>query len=225
MNPHSLLHTLLAAAALALGSPAIVRAHSVWIEPDSTGTLVVRFAEPDGKLERSPGHLDSLLLPNAWSAAGGSVLTNLLVVKKADHFALTPGDPESPALAETAFVIMGTPGPNARRPLFYARWHPVHAQGARPMMTLDLVPGESPGTVRVCFRGKPLPGARAILRTPDERERELTADSEGVLHFGSGQPGWHLLTVARHREPAGGFAGGREYGITSHNASLSWIQK
>lgn len=91
MNPHSLLRTLLAAAALALGSPAIVRAHSVWIEPDSTGALVVRFAEPDGKLERSPGHLDSLLLPNAWSAAGGSVLTNLLVVKKADHFALTPG--------------------------------------------------------------------------------------------------------------------------------------
>ena len=44
--------------ALAVVAATTARAHSVWIEPEG-GQLVIRFAEPDGKLEKSPGHLDS----------------------------------------------------------------------------------------------------------------------------------------------------------------------
>ena len=74
------------------------------------------------------------------------------------------------------------------------------------------------------FRGKPLGGIKATLRTPDEKEQELTADAEGFLRFKSNQSGQHLLSIAHHREPLAGFHGGRAYEQTSHNCSLTWQQ-
>lgn len=65
-------------------------------------------------------------------------------------------------------------------------------------------------------------GVKATLRTPDEKEQELTADNEGLLRFESNQSGFHLLTIARHRENLPGFAGGLAYDLTSHNAALTW---
>ena len=119
---------------------------------------------------------------------------------------------------------MAAPGKPGRLPHFYARWQPVGAGAATPSLTLDLVPADKAGEVRVLFRGKPLPGVKAVLRTPDEKEQELTADGEGVLRFSSARSGLHLLSIARHRETLGGFTGGRAYDLTSHNASLAWRQ-
>ena len=71
---------LLTVAGLAMLAANHLRAHSVWIEP-ADGKLVIRFAEPDGKFERSPGHLDNLSAPIVFLlvtlilAAG--ILTNL----------------------------------------------------------------------------------------------------------------------------------------------------
>lgn len=199
-------------------------AHSVWIEPDAAGRLVVRFAEPDGKLEKSPGHLDELTLPRAWQTGASNAPMALAVEKQRDHFALGPVTPNAAVQIETEFQVIAAPGRPGRRPHFYARWHPAGAGAATPALTLDLVPTGQPGEVRVFFRGKPLGGVRATLRTPDEKEQELAADAEGFLRFTSTQPGQHLLSIARHRENVGGFAGGRAYDLTSHNVALSWRQ-
>jgi len=201
-------------------------AHSVWIEPGPDGVLVVRFAEPDGKMERSPGYLDSLTLPVAWISVSGSTDTNrpVVVSKHADHFLLAGLAATNSAQAETAFQVMGNAGPSARRPYFYARWQPAGGGAGKPSMNLDIVPTADAGRVQVFFRGRPLPGVKVTLRTPDEKESELTADGEGFLTFPVNQSGFYLVTVARHRETAGGFAGGQEYGLTSHNASLTWKQ-
>src|SRR5438046_860610 len=91
------------------------RAHSVWIELDDNSHLVIRFAEPDGKLETSPGHLDSLSAPAAFS-----LVTNALVPvespKKSDHFLLVGASPVNTTCAETSFTVRG-----GRKPYFYAR--------------------------------------------------------------------------------------------------------
>lgn len=199
-------------------------AHSVWIEPDAGGRLVVRFAEPDGKLEKSPGHLDELTLPRAWQAGASNAPMALTVEKQRDHFALGHVTASAAVQIETEFQVIAAPGRPGRRPHFYARWHPAGAGAAAPALTLDLVPTGQAGEVRVVFRGKPLGGVRATLRPPDGKEQELTADGEGFLRFASPQAGQHLLSVAHHRETLGGFAGGRAYDLTSHNAALTWRQ-
>lgn len=205
---------LCAFALLAAGN---ARAHSVWIEPVD-GKLVVRFAEPDGKLEKSPGHLDSLSLPVAFT-----LITNAPVgvdaPKKSDHFLLVGASPTNAACVETSFTVRAK-----RKPNFYARWQPGGLSEATPLLTLDLVPTGKPGEVRVYFRGQPLGGIKATFRTPDEKEQELVADAEGFLRFKPTPAGQYLLTLAHYRETLAGFHGGRAYEQNSHNAALTWRQ-
>ncbi len=208
-------------AALVTGHLAL--AHSVWVEPGSSGELVVRFAEPDGRLERSPGHLDSLRLPVAWKVDGTNTPTAIVAEKKSDHFLLAGTRTNESVQIETAFAVLSGPGRPGRLPNFYARWHPDLRTAGRPGLTLDLVPTGEPGVVQAFFRGKPLADIKATFRTPDEREVKLTADAQGYLRFHSTQPGLHLLSLAHHRETLPGFSGGLPYDLTSHNASLTWV--
>ena len=210
---------LLTLCALAASALTTVHAHSVWIEP-SDNQLVIRFAEPGDDFEKSPGQLDNLSAPVAFT-----VVTNKPVSvpapKESDHFLLTGASVTNAACAETTFIVRG-----GRKPVFYARWQPVGAGAGKPLLTLDLVPTGKPGEVRAYFRGQPLGGAAAILRTPDEKDQDLTADADGFIHFKTGLPGQYLLTIPHHREPQplGGFYAGTAYTETSHNCSLVWVQ-
>lgn len=224
MNSHPLRFLTLI---LAVVLPAA--AHSVWIEPAPEGVLVIRFAEPDGKFEKSPGYLDSLSPPLAWKQGETNTPVSLDVQKERDRFVIVGSTPTDTVQTETAFMVMGSRGPNSggagRKPNFYARWLTNWQTPAVPALTLDLVPTGKPGEVRLLFRGQPVAGKTATYRTPDEKEVELTTDAEGLLRFTSTQPGLHLLTVAHHRETQPGFHGGRSYELNSHNASLTWVQK
>lgn len=195
-----------------------VRAHSVWIEPSGNNQLVVRFAEPGDAFETSPGYLDNLSAPIAFILAT-NVPMAVEAEKKSDHFLLVGASPSNVTCVETCFTIRG-----GRKPYFYARWQPVGAGAAKPLLTLDLVPTGKPGEVRAWFRGKPLGGVAAILHTPDGKEQEMTADPEGFLHFKTAEPGQYLLTIAHYREPLAGFHVGIAYKKTSHNCSLVWQQ-
>lgn len=204
-----------------LTGTAFVHGHSVWIEPLPDGGLVVRFAEPDGRLEKSPGHLDRLSIPVAFAVTNG-LPQPVVAVKSTNHFRLVEAWSTNSACVETSFDVLSGRGKPGRRPNFYARWQPLAGGAGTPALTLDLVPTGRPGEARVWFRGKPLPGIQATLRTPDERERELVADAEGLLRFEVVQRGQYLLTVAHHRESLPGFAGGLAYELLSHNAALTW---
>jgi hypothetical protein len=192
-------------------------AHTVWIEP-LDDKLAIRFAEPGDDFETSPGHLDSLTAPIAFilvTNAAAAVETP----KKSDHFLVVGASRTNVACAESTFTVRG-----GRKPHFYARWQPAAGGAGSPLLTFDLVPTGKPGEVRVFFRGQALGGAKATLRTPDKKEQEVTADSEGLLRFQTNQSGQHLLTIAHHREPLAGFHAGRAYQQTSHNAALTWLQ-
>ena len=210
----SLFLTFFALTSCAINS---VCAHSVWIEPVED-KLVIRFAEPDGKLEKSPGYLDSLSAPVAFVLSTNAPVS-VEAPKKVDHFLLVGASPGNIACAETSFTVRG-----GRKPNFYARWQPVGAVAPKPLLTLDLVPTGKTGEVRAYFRGQPLGGIKATLRTPDEKDTEITADAEGYFRFEPKQSGQYLLTIAHHRESLAGFHGGRSYEQTSHNAALTWRQ-
>lgn len=194
-----------------------IHAHTVWIEP-ANGQLVVRFAEPGNDLETSPGYLDNLSAPQAFTVITNKPVT-IEAPKKSDHFSLMNVTPTSIAAVETIFTVRG-----GRKPHFYARWQPAGAGTGQPLLTFDIVPTGKPGEARVWLRGQPLGGVKAFLRTPDETEEELTADSEGFVRFKAEKPGQYLLTVPHHREPLAGFHLGVAYKETSHNAALMWHQ-
>ena len=196
-------------------------AHTIWIEPLGNN-LVIRFAEPGDDFEVSPGHLDSLSGPLSFA-----VITNAPVAidapKKTDHFLLVGASVTNVVCTETTFTVRG-----GRKPHFYARWHPSGigvSERTGPLLTFDLVPTGQLGEVRVYFRGQPLSGVKATLRTPDGKEQELTADSGGLVRFAPAQRGQYLLTVAHHREPLAGAYLGRPYQQTSHNTAFTWVQR
>jgi hypothetical protein len=203
---------------------AIVHAHSVWIE-ETRGGLVVRFGEfADQEWETSPGHLDELSLPDAWVAATNNAVKLLTVKKKSDRFLLTGANATKPAFAETIFEVLASTNHAARKPIFYARWHPTNAGAGKPTLTFDLVPTGTPGEMRLYFHGKPLGGATVTLTDPDKREVEQVTDSEGLVRFAGRKPGLYFATSIRQRDLIAGFYRGNPYDMVSHNCSLVWRQ-
>jgi hypothetical protein len=208
---------LLGLCALTLGAGTAAHAHVVWIEPRGH-QLVIRFAEPGNDFETSPGYLDNLSSPIAFifvTNAAASVEAS----KRSDHFLIVGASSANTACVETSFTVRG-----GRKPIFYARWQPLNAGAATPLLTLDLVPTGKTGEVRAYFRGQPLGGIAVTLRTPDEKEQQLTANADGFLHFESKPAGQYLLTIAHYREPLAGFHAGEPYKETSHNCSLTMQQ-
>jgi hypothetical protein len=225
-------------------------AHEVWIEDTPEGKLVMRFAEYGDSFEKSPGALDSLTLPFAWKPAApakepapatgtetaGSREERAIregkveafdVQKKADHFLLVGAEPAKAAQAETGFTVMGNagdPSKPARKPYFYARWHPAGAGEAKPALNFDIVPTGKAGEACVYLRGKPLAGVKVTFYPPAEAEKELTSDEAGIIRFTATKPGLYMLAAARQREVTSGFFGGKGYDAVSHNCSLSWRQ-
>ncbi len=207
---------------LTLATAAPLCAHSVWIEPDEAKQLVLRFAEPLGNLERSPGHLDSLTVPIAFQAdpATTNAPAMLNVSKQKDHYAIAGASGTNIVAAETSFTVRA-----ARKPLFYARWQPAGAGAGKPLLTLDLVPTGKSGEARLYLRGEPRGGVKATLLTPSGDEAEFTANADGYFRVPASEPGQYLLTVAHQRERLAGVHLGVAYKETSHNCSLAWEQK
>lgn len=197
-------------------------AHSVWIEPHGNH-LAAFFGEAEGEPESSPGHLDSLTPPLAFAVATNLPVL-LAVSKSTNHFALSTIGTNAVVCLEATYPVMRTGSNPGRKPVFYARWHPPGAGAGQPALTLDLVPTEKAGEVRVCFKSRPLPEVKVLHRTPDLRERELTSDAEGLVRVDLRQAGLHRLHVARYRETAGGFHAGQSYDLISHHVVLSWMQ-
>jgi hypothetical protein len=197
-------------------------AHSVWIEPDANSQLVIRFAEPSGNLERSPGHLDSLTVPMIFQTtpASTNAPTVLNTAKKKDHYFIHDAAVTNVIGVETSFTVRG-----GRKPLFYARWQPADGGAGKPLLTLDLVPTGKPGEARLYFRGQPRGDVKATSMTPTGDEKEFTTDAEGYIRVPATEPGQYLLTVAHQREPLAGVHLGVPYKETSHNCSLVWVQK
>jgi hypothetical protein len=199
-----------------------LHAHEVWIEDTPEGRLVVRFAEFGGEHEKSPGALDSLSLPAAFSFGADGKSKSAPSERKSDHFLLSELSPKSAAHIETGYDVMGGGDKPARRPFFYARWQAADAGEAKPALTYDLVPTGKSGEARVIFRGAPLPGAKVTAYLPGAAEEELTADAAGLVRVSAEKPGFYLLVGKAQRESQNGFWGGRAYDTLSHNCSLAW---
>ena len=211
------------AALLFLTALSVVQAsaHDVWIEDTPDQHLVIRFGEFGDELETSPGYLDSLSQPQAWTKNGGIDPIAFAVQKRTNSFLLVGASITNMAAAETAYEVLSATNKPSRLPLFYARWQPVGAGAGVPTLTLDLVPQDKPGDIRVYFRGKPLVDETVSAYGPNDFQRELKTDADGYVHFTLTAPGFYLFTCNHYREERFGYSGGRPYDLVSHNASLT----
>jgi uncharacterized GH25 family protein len=205
-------------------------AHEVWIEDLPNGQLVARFAEWGEAFEKSPGHLDSLSLPESWTTSSQAPV-EVTTRRAADHFALEGATAQDATQAETIFkVIGGRPGGKgddagpSRRPFFYARWHVAGSGAAQPSLNLDLVPTANAGEFRLYFRGKPLPDVEVEAHSPDAKGYTLKTNADGLVQIPITAQGLYMAHVKRHREKIDGFAAGKAYTAVSHNCSVAWRQ-
>ncbi len=210
-----------------LATCAALHAHSVWIEDTPENRLVVHFGDVGGKVEKSPGYLDDLLLTSAWTADQDGRLEALTIEKKDDHYLLGAATPGKGALAETNFFVMQRGQNPGIWPNLYVRWQPTGATPPlEPALTLDILPTGQPGEFRVYFRGQPLAGAVVRIVSQENEEGKapsLTADAEGLIRFTPEQAGLVVLT-SNHREKVPGFSRGKAYDFASHTCALSWRQ-
>jgi hypothetical protein len=201
-----------------------INAHSVYFEPNDQGQLIARFGEFGDDPETSPGYLDSLDTPSAWTSRGQGKLEAVALEKKEDHFT-TKLSEQHDAFIQSGFPIMTRGSSPARKPHFYARWTRSFKDAAQPAMTLDIVPTGKPGEVRIFFRNQPLAGVELTLYTPEANDQDLESDENGFVRFASDEKGLFMLKIGRFREERTGFDRGLLFKLVSHNCSLTWIQK
>ncbi len=197
------------------------RAHDVWIEDTTDHQLVIHFGEFGDELETSPGYLDSLSLPTAWTKNAVTNPIPFAVTKQTNSFSLVNSFSTNIAAAETDFEVLSATNKPSRFPVFYARWQPANAGAGTPTLTLDLVPQGKLGDIRVYFRGQPVTNETVTAHGPADFEKEIKTDATGFVHFDLAKPGFYLFTCNHHREDRFGFSRGRAYDLISHNASLA----
>lgn len=196
-------------------------AHDVWIEDTPDHQLVIRFGEFGDELETSPGYLDNLSQPQAWTKNGEADPIAFKVQTQTNSFLLAGASITNMAAAETAYQVLSATNKPSRFPIFYARWQPAGAGPGTPTLTFDLVPQKKPGDIRVYFRGQPVEDETVSAYGPDDFQTELKTDSYGFVHFDLKKPGFYLFTCNHYRETRFGYSGGRPYDLVSHNASLT----
>lgn len=220
MNIYKLLPQFLGAMVLMLAT-ARSDAHDVWIEDTPAHQLIIRFGEFDDELETSPGYLDSLTAPAAWTKGKEGDPVAFSVQKGTNSFLLVGASITNMAAAEADFEVLSATNKPARLPIFNARWQPAEAGPGVPTLTFDLVPQEKPGDVRVFFRGKPVADQKVTVSGPNGYEEDQKTDANGNVHFNLTVPGFYLFTSNHYRETRFGYAGGRPYDLVSYNASLT----
>lgn len=215
-----------AACSLALAAvlfPTAARAHYIWLETHK-GAPVLYFGEYDEKLhERSPGRLDDIRSPQAWTLDRGARRA-LPLERESDRFVGRSAKSRSVIAEETGHAVRDWTefGVGIVRPLFYARYAASALERVEPALTLDVLPaGGQPGSFVVYFRGQPLPKAKLEIYAPNGWKQEHRAGESGQASFKLPWPGQYVVEVTHLEKSPGEFEGAR-YESLRHRATLTF---
>lgn len=221
----------LVSAALFAALPA--SAHYIWIEQDGSHQSRLFFGEyQEGEREKSPGRLDEITKPQAWTIEAGGKHKALEVTRRADHFDLgVIRHGASTVIAEERGYEVKDWSKNGHgvvKPMFYARYgsFEVKAPG-KPELGLDILPeptnGSASRTFTVYFHNSPLVKATIKIHGPNLSTQEQTTDENGEATISTGSAGQYVLEVI-HRETQPGEFEGKNYEAIRHRATLTFIR-
>ncbi len=196
---------------------------ALWIEPGAGGALILRYGQAERLLETSPGALDRLPAPTAWSIVDESNQPAPLEKRK-DGFLIAGTNAGQPVQAEDSGVAILNHGSKpGRKPVLYARWLPSRAPIEAPALTLDILP-MSATHFQVLFRDRPLANANVTLIAPDGTRTKLTADAAGRVEVptaGTGQ--FQLLCSFSETLPV--HVNGEAFKGTRHVSTVTWTNR
>lgn len=189
---------LLAAALLTLSSGAA--AHEVWIERDGTGPARIYLGEPAEALpEGGDPEFSKLVAPKLLSPATGAV------TRRAGFLEVPVSAGDVRAWDDNVFQAWGPEG-KRENVVYYAR-----AGRAEPkaVMPVEIVPAAAGADRFLLVRdGKPVPGAKVLVVTPEKWSRTLTTDAAGGVTVPTRERGRYLLSATikdegQHTTPSG----------------------
>ncbi|MDO8973057.1 DUF4198 domain-containing protein [Reyranella sp.] len=186
------------AALLWLSFAGAASSHALWLEPGEGGYQLYFGEFGENLREGSPGLLDRFEPMPAAKAFGASGDVALKAEKKPTSFQFS-GVPEGTGsvVAEQARVTERKPVDKAIRTLdrYSARYIADFGE-RKPLIPLDIVPAGKPGSFKVFYDGKPLPGARAEIVTEFGWTRELKTDEAGAFEVALPWKGTYAIEVS-----------------------------
>lgn len=206
------IRSLAAAALLSLATVAPASAHFLWLEPDGEGARLY-FGEFEENLrEVSPGLLDRFAPPPEARTIASAGEQPLKVEKSPTSFVVTGkrGAGDS-IVAEQSRVNERKQGDKVTRTLGHlaARYVPDFSE-RKPSLALDIVPAGKPGTIKVFYKGQPLPKAKLELISESGWKRELKTDAQGALVVALPWRGNYVIEV-EHLDATAGTLGSEAY--------------
>ncbi|MBI3374825.1 MAG: hypothetical protein HY017_24135 [Betaproteobacteria bacterium] len=197
-------------------------AHYLWVESPK-GAPVLYFGEYDEKLhERSPGRLDEIRSPRAWTVQKGE-RRELSPERQAERFVLRGARTRSVVVEETGHAVRDWTqfGVGIVKPIFYARYL-ARPERAVPALTLDVLPADGRfDKLAVYFKGTPLAKAKLEVYAPNGWKQEHRTDENGRVALRLPWPGHYVVEVTHLERTAGEFEG-KAYEALRHRATLTF---
>ena len=203
--------TIALAALLACGT---AQAHYLWIESGDSGAKLY-FGEAEVLLkETSPGKLDNIKGPQAFTVDKSGAKATAAITRAADHMAVA-GKAAAVLVAEESLEArdLSKHGMGVAKPNYYARTGQP-ASGAA-VLPLD-VQAQGPNAFAILYRGQPLKDAKLEVIAPNTWMQEHTTDAQGVVHINTPWRGQYVLHVLHVDKTPGEFGGKKYDNVRSH---------
>lgn len=206
------IRTLIAAALLASGA---VQAHYLWIESGDTGARLY-YGEAEVLLkEKSPGKLDNIKGPHAFTVDAGGTKTTAAITRMPEYLAIAGKAPAVLATEESLEVRdLGKYGLGTAKSNYYAR-NGQPASGIGAVLPLD-VQAHGANAFTVLYRGQPLKDAKLEVIAPNTWMQEHTTDEHGVVHINTPWRGQYVLHLLHVDKTPGEFAGKKYDSLRNH---------
>lgn len=192
----------------------VAHAHYLWLESGEAGAKLY-FGEAEVLLkEKSPGKLDSIKGPQAFTVDGSGARTPASLTRTGDHLAIA-GKGATVVVAEESLEVrdLGKHGLGIAKPNYYAR----HGQAAGSAAALPLdVQANGANTFAVLYRGQPLKDAKLEVIAPNTWMQEHTTDAQGVVHINTPWRGQYVLHVLHVDKTPGEFEGRKYDNVRNH---------
>lgn len=207
-----LLATVCCASLLVSG---VAQAHYLWLESGKAGASLY-YGEVDAQLkEKSPGKLDRIAAPQAFTADKAAPLE---LHRNANHLAIASGKSvtvlaleESVAVADLSKSNLGMAKSN-----YYARLGLPLAAGATSPLALDITQGGKPNSFILLYRGQPLKNAKLEVIAPNTWMQEHKTDAQGAVEINTPWRGQYVVHVLHIDRTAGEFSGQQYDNLRNH---------
>ncbi len=195
------------------GNPAA--AHEVWIERNATGPARIYLGEP---AEVMPDAGDPEFHHLQRPQFVGSSSRPVPLIRRSNHIEAEVG-PGDVRVRDDAVFAPWKSGETMQGAIFYARSGLAETNAA---LDLELVPVTA-GAKRlvVMFRGKPLPGAKVTVITPDRWQKAFVSDDKGEFEVPQQGVGRYLVSTS-HTEEKAAKLGGQDVASVIHTSTLTF---